>query len=82
MSYSCFILILAELEQKRKDPEGNTVGLLKRMCHHMAGTAKVLVLDSGLSVLNALVSLQKMGIFAHAVIKKKSIGPSLSQAKK
>ena len=41
----------------------------------MAGTGKIVVLDSGFCVLSALVQLKKIGVSAHAVIKKRRYWP-------
>ena len=50
-----------------------TSELLLNLCKSMAGTGKIVVLDSGFCVLGVLVELKKIGVFAHAVIKKKTI---------
>ena len=52
-----------------------TVGLLLRLCKHLFTTGKVVVLDSGFSVLQGLIELQKKGVFAAAVAKKRRYWP-------
>ena len=54
---------------------GKTVGLLLRMCESLYHTGKVVVLDSGFCVLRGLVELQKNGVYAAAVIKKRRYWP-------
>ena len=39
------------------------------------GTGKLFVLDSGFCVLQALVELAKVGVFAHALVKKRQYWP-------
>ena len=46
------------------------MGTLLRLTQPVHGTGKVFVLDSGLSVLQAFVELNKKGVFAHALIKR------------
>ena len=53
-----------------------TTQLLLNLCKSLAGTGKIVVLDSGFCVLAALVELKKIGVFAHAVIKKEDTGPN------
>lgn len=45
------------------------------MCAPIAGSGKVVILDSGFCVLQGLVELKKKGIFASAVIKKRRFWP-------
>ena len=52
-----------------------TTELLLNLCKSMAGTGKIVVLDSGFCVLLALIELKKIGVFAHAVIKKRRYWP-------
>ncbi|KAG7361811.1 transposase IS4 [Nitzschia inconspicua] len=54
---------------------GKTVGLLLRMLSSMNGRGMLVVLDSGFCVLQGLVELRKLGIFASAVIKKRRFWP-------
>jgi hypothetical protein len=57
--------------------KGRTVGLLLRLCAGIAGRGMVVVirLDSGFCVLQGLVELKKIGVFASAVIKKRRCWP-------
>ena len=50
---------------------------MKDLCTAILHTGKILVLDSGFCVLEALIELKKAGVFAHAVIKKGDIGQSI-----
>lgn len=67
--------------QRARDPNetslGKTGALLLRMLKPIFGTAKVVILDSGFCVLRALVALQKNGVFASSVIKKRMFWPAL-----
>ena len=54
---------------------GKTCGLLLRLCKSLYFTGKIVVLDSGFCVLQALVELKKLGVYAHAVIKKRRYWP-------
>ena len=62
-------------KKEKKHPKGNTTGLLLRLTKSLYGTGKVVVLDSGFCVLQALLELKKVGIYAHAVIKKRRFWP-------
>ena len=53
-----------------------TTEILLSLCKSMAGTGKIVVLDSEFCVLSALVQLKKIGDFAHAVIKKRRYWPT------
>ena len=61
------------------DQGGPTVGLLLQLCESIFHMGKVVILDSGFCILQGLIELRKMGIFASAVIKKDAIGPSMCQ---
>ena len=54
---------------------GATGGILLRLCRSIYASGRIVVLDSGFCVLAALIQLRKMGIFAHAVIKKRRYWP-------
>jgi hypothetical protein len=57
--------------QPHSDNKGRTVCLQLRLCAGIAGRGMmVVILDSGFCVLQGLVELKKIGIFASAVIKK------------
>ncbi len=55
--------------------KGKTAGLLLRLCAGIAGRGMVVILDSGFCVLQGLVELKKIGVFASAVIKKRRYWP-------
>lgn len=46
-----------------------------RSCEGIFGTGKVVNLDSGLCVLQAIIELKKMGVYASALVKKKRYWP-------
>ena len=52
-----------------------TTNLLLRLCKKLFGTGKVVILDSGFCVLQALIELRKVGVFAGALIKKRRFWP-------
>ena len=52
-----------------------TTHLLCNLCKPLEGSGKIVVLDSGFCVLKGLIALKKMGVFAHAVIKKRRYWP-------
>ena len=52
-----------------------TVQLLLRLTQDLHGTGKIVVLDSGFCVLEAIVHLRKKGVFAAALIKKRRYWP-------
>ena len=52
-----------------------TEGLLLRLCDPILGAGKVVILDSGFCVLEALIALKKVGVFASALIKKRRFWP-------
>ena len=56
---------------------GKTAGLLLRLTKSVHHSARYVVLDSGFCVLQALVELQKVGVFAGALIKKRRFWPAL-----
>ncbi len=49
---------------------GKTTGLLLWMLSSYFATGRYVILDSGFCVLQALIELKKVGLFACAVIKK------------
>ena len=51
------------------------INLLLRLCSTIKSAGKVLVLDSGFCVLEALVALKKIGVYAGALIKKSCYWP-------
>ena len=56
---------------------GKTAGLLLRLTKSVHHSACYVVLDSGFCVLQAFVELQKVGVFAGALIKKRGFWPAL-----
>jgi hypothetical protein len=62
-------------EKKYNESGGKTVGLLLRMTESIWHSGKVVVLDSGFCVLQALIEIKKKGLFAAAVIKKRRYWP-------
>ena len=54
---------------------GPTVGLLLRLTKCIWGTGRIIVLDSGFCVLQAIIELAKFGIYAAALIKKRRYWP-------
>ena len=60
---------------KEHDNKGITVGTLLRLTKPIHGSGKLVVLDSGFCVLQGLVELKRLGVFAHALIKKRRYWP-------
>ena len=60
---------------KQHDNKGKTVGTLLHLTKPIHGSGKLVVLDSGFCVLQGLVELKKLGVFAHALIKKRQYWP-------
>ena len=54
---------------------GTTAGLLLRLCEAIFDTGKIVVLDSGFCVLQALIELKKKGVYASALVKKRRYWP-------
>lgn len=59
----------------QSDAHGPTCGLLLRLCENLYHTGKVVILDSGFCVLQGLIELRKVGVFATAFIKKRRYWP-------
>jgi hypothetical protein len=67
---------LSEYEQE----EGKTSSLLARLTRSIWHSGKIVILDSGFCVLQALINLKKKrGLFAGAVIKKRKYRPKFIQ---
>jgi Transposase IS4 len=64
-----------EIPSDPTDAKGRTVGLLLRLCQSLYGRGTVVILDSGFCVLQGLIELRKLGVFASAVIKKRKYWP-------
>ena len=60
---------------KQFEEKGKTGGLLLRLCKGIFSTGKVVILDSGFCVLQAIIELKKKGVFASAMIKKRRYWP-------
>ena len=64
---------------QRPNPEfqdqGKTASLLLRLCKCLYRTGKVVILDSGFCVLQAIIALKKMGVYSSALVKKRRYWP-------
>ena len=56
--------------------KGKTASLLLRLCTPLFATGKVVILDSGFCVLEALLTLKQYGVFAYSLIKKRRYLPT------
>ena len=52
-----------------------TTNLLLRLCKSLYISGKVVILESGFCVLEGLIELRKVGVFAGAIIKKRLYWP-------
>ena len=58
------------------DPKNKkTIHLLLRLCKSIYGAGKIVILDSGFCVLEGLIELRKVGVFAGALVKKRRYWP-------
>ena len=81
----CTIVFFVELVEGKDRPseapprefndKSKTVGLVLRMTRPIWHRAKCVILDSGFGVLKAIVELQKKGVYASAVVKKRRYWP-------
>lgn len=79
----CGILFAMEMVEGKDRPcelpddprNKKTINLLLRLCKSLYGTGKIVILDSGFCVLEGLIELRKMGVFAGALIKKQRYWP-------
>ena len=78
----CCIVFDVELREGKDAPkervhliQKGTTGLLLRLTKALHYTGKVVVLDSGFCVLETIIALKKMGVFAAAVIKNRRYWP-------
>ena len=55
--------------------EGKTASLLLRLTEPIFDTGKIIILDSGFCVLDAVIALKKRGVFASALVKKRRYWP-------
>ena len=60
---------------KEHKEKGKTVGLCLRLTKALQGSGSIVVMDSGFCVVKAIVELRKIGIFSHALIKKRRYWP-------
>jgi hypothetical protein len=61
--------------------ESKTSSLLAQLTRSIWHSGKVVILDSGFCVLQALINLKKQGLYAGAVVKKRRYWPSFIQGK-
>ena len=57
------------------EEKGRTAGLLLRLCESIMHSGRVVIMDSGFCVLQALTELFLVGIYSSAVIKKRRYWP-------
>jgi hypothetical protein len=69
----------ADYVHQYEKEEGKTSSLLARLTRSIWHSGKVVILDSGFCVLQALINLKKRGLYAGAVIKKRRYWPSYIQ---
>ena len=67
----------AQLGRHQHEERGKTVGLLLRMTKSISGTGKVVIMDSGFCVLEALIALREVSVYGSALIKKADSGPNI-----
>ena len=67
---------LQHLGNREHDNRGKTVGtLLHCLTQPIHRAGRLVVLDSGFCILQGLVELEKVGVFTHALIKKRQYWP-------
>jgi hypothetical protein len=64
-----------EMEKPEFENLGKTVGLLLRLTRPIWNSGRVVVLDSGFCVIQAIVELKKKGVHSAALIKKRRYWP-------
>ena len=64
-----------ERENEKFHECGKTASLLLRLTEPIFNTGKIIILDSGFCVLEAVIALKKKGIFASALVKKRRYWP-------
>ena len=57
------------------EEKGRTAGLLLRLCESIMHSGRVVIMDSGFCVLQALIELLHVGVYSSAVIKKRRYWP-------
>ena len=60
-----------EIPADPTNEKGNTIGLLLRLCSSIYNSGRVVILNSGLCLLQGLVEFRRLGVYASAVIKKR-----------
>eukprot|EP00957_Ditylum_brightwellii_P135177 10306281-Ditylum_brightwellii.AAC.1 len=60
-----------EIGKSEFHAEGNTASLLLCLTRNLFGTGKLVILDSGFCVLQAITALKKFGVYASALINKR-----------
>ena len=79
----CGILFKVEMVEGKQRPielpcdpkTKKTKALLLRLCEGVRGSGRVVILDSGFCVLEGIIELRKMGVYAGALIKKRRYWP-------
>ena len=64
-----------QLPPKKYHDKGKTAGLLLRLTESIAYSGRVVIMDSGLCVLQSMIALASAGIFSSAVIKRRRFWP-------
>ena len=64
------------LAPEKFSEHGKTTGLLLRLTESIHHSGKVVIMDSGFCVLQALVKLASVGVYSSAVIKKRQYWPT------
>ena len=64
-----------QMPPKEYSEKGKTVGLYLRLTKLLRGKGSIVVMDSGFCVLSAIIELSKVGVFSHALIKKRRYWP-------
>ena len=65
------------MNSQRTRQQREAVGTLLHLTKPIHRSGKLVVLDSGFCVLQGLVELEKLGVFAHALIKSAGIGQGM-----
>jgi Transposase IS4 len=60
---------------KKFEEKGRTAGLLLRLCESIMHSGRVVIMDSGLCVLQSPIEFLHVGVYSSAVIKKRIYWP-------
>ena len=60
---------------KKFEEKGRTAGLLLRLCESIMHSGRVVIMDSGFYVLQALIELLLVGVYSSTVINKRRYWP-------